>query len=75
MSGKMEFLEKEVLIMRPMAVLFLQLGMVLLLLALLARVLPIPNQADVVADDLAIFASGTLVVVAFAYLRLTKEDR
>ena len=47
----------------------------MLLLALLARLLPIPNEADVVADDLAIFASGALVVVAFAYLRLTKEDR
>jgi hypothetical protein len=33
-----------------------------------------PDQADVVADDLALLASGTLVVIAFAYLRLTKED-
>jgi hypothetical protein len=49
--------------------------MVLLLLALLARLLPMPNQADVVGDDLAIFASGALVVAAFAYLRLTKGDR
>lgn len=49
--------------------------MVLLLLALLGRLLPIPNEADVVADDLAIFASGALVLLAFAYLRLTKEDR
>jgi hypothetical protein len=71
----MEMLEKEVFIMRPAALLFLQLGMVLLLLALLARLLPMPNQADVVADDLAIFATGVLVAVAFAYLRLTKEDR
>jgi hypothetical protein len=61
--------------MRPVAVVFLQLGMVLLLLALLARLLPMPNQADVVADDLAILASGALVVAAFAYLRLTKGDR
>jgi hypothetical protein len=61
--------------MRPVAVVFLQLGMVLLLLALLARLLPMPNQADVVGDDLAIFASGALVVAAFAYLRLTKGDR
>jgi hypothetical protein len=71
----MEMLEKEVFIMRPAALLFLQLGMVMLLLALLARLLPMPNQADVVGDDLAIFASGALVAVAFAYLRLTKEDR
>jgi hypothetical protein len=66
--------EKEVSIMRPVAVVFLQIGMVMLLLAGLARLLPMPNQADVVAADLAILASGALVAVAFAYLRLTKED-
>jgi hypothetical protein len=60
--------------MRPAVVVLLQLGMVLLLLAVFARVLPMPNQADVVADDLALLASGSLVVIAFAYLRLTKED-
>jgi hypothetical protein len=49
--------------------------MALLIMALLARLLPMPNQADVVADDLAIFSSGALVVVAFAFLRVTKEDR
>lgn len=69
----MAILEKEVLIMRPAALMFLQLGMVMLLLALLARLLPMPNEADVVGDDLAIFASGLLVAVAFVYLRLTKE--
>jgi hypothetical protein len=69
-----EMYEKEVLIMRPAVVVLLQLGMVLLLLAVFARVLPMPNQADVVADDLALLASGTLVAIAFAYLRLTKED-
>ena len=69
-----EMREKEVLIMRPAALVLLQLGMVLLLLALLGRLLPIPNEADVVADDLAIFASGALVLLAFAYLRLTRED-
>lgn len=67
--------KKEVLTMRPVAVLFLQLGVVLLLLALLVRLLPMPNQADVVGDDLAIFASAALVVVTFVYLRLKKEDR
>lgn len=60
--------------MRPVAVVFLQIGLVMMLLAVLARLLPMPNQADVVADDLAILASGALVAVAFAYLRLTKED-
>ncbi len=60
--------------MRPVAIVFLQIGLVMMLLAVLARLLPMPNQADVVADDLAILASGTLVAVAFAYLRLTKED-
>ena len=60
--------------MRPVAVVFLQIGLVMMLLAVLALVVPMPNQADVVADDLAILASGALVAVAFAYLRLTKED-
>ncbi len=46
----------------------------MLLLAGLARLLPMPNQADAVAADLAILASGALVAVALAYLRLTKED-
>jgi hypothetical protein len=43
-------------------------------MAVLIRFLPVPNQADVVGDDLAILASGALVAVAFGYLRLTKED-
>jgi len=70
-----ENLKKEVLMMRPMAVVLLQLGLVLLALAVLARLLPIPNQADVVADDLAIIASGVLVAMALVYLRLTKGDQ
>lgn len=61
--------------MRPLAVLFLQAGMVILLVALLARLVPIPNQADAVGDDLAIFASTTLVVLTFGYLRLRREGR
>ncbi|HXW81799.1 MAG TPA: hypothetical protein VEJ84_20005 [Acidimicrobiales bacterium] len=44
-------------------------------MAVLARLLPIPNQADVVADDLAIIASGVLVAMALVYLRLTKGDQ
>jgi hypothetical protein len=43
-------------------------------LAVLVRLLPIPNQADVVGDDLALLASGTLVALALVYLRLTKGD-
>ena len=68
-------LKKEVLIMRPAAVVLLQLGLVLLLLAVLVRLLPLPNQADAVADDLAILASGAVVALALVYLRLTKEDQ
>lgn len=60
--------------MRPAAVVLLQLGLVLLVLAVLVRLLPIPNQADVVGDDLALLASGTLVALALVYLRLTKGD-
>ncbi len=73
-SSRMEILEKVGSKMRPVAVVFLQIGLVMMLLAGLARLLPMPNQADVVADDLAILASGALMAVAFAYLRLTKED-
>jgi hypothetical protein len=61
--------------MRPLAVLFLQLGVIMLFLALFTRLLPMPNQADLVADDLAILASGALVAATSAYLRLTREDR
>jgi hypothetical protein len=60
--------------MRPAAVVLLQLGLVLLVLAVLVRLLPIPNEADVVADDLAMLASGAVVALALVYLRLTKGD-
>jgi hypothetical protein len=61
--------------MRLFAIMFLQLGVVMLFLALLARVVPMPNQADVVGDDLAIIASSGLVVLTYAYLRVRREDR
>lgn len=67
-------LEKEMLMMRPAAMVLLRLGLVLPVMAVLTRLLPVPNQADVVGGGLVILASGGLVAVAFAYLRFTKED-
>ena len=47
----------------------------MLLLAMFAPMLPMPGLNDFVADGLAIFTGGVLVVVTMAYLGLEKEDR
>ena len=59
---------------RQAASMLLRLGTVLLVIALLSRMLPMPNKADLVGDDLAIIASGALVVMMASYLRLTKGE-
>ena len=59
---------------RQAASMLLRLGTVLLVIALLSRMLPMPNKADLVGDDLAIIASGALVVMMLSYLRLTKGE-
>jgi hypothetical protein len=50
-----------------------RIGLVLLVLAVLVRLLPMPDRADVAADDLAIAVSLLLVLAAASYLRLTRN--
>jgi hypothetical protein len=59
--------------LRLAAALLVRTGLVLLILAVLIRLLPMPSQADVVADDFAIAVSGVLVLVASLHLRLTRD--
>jgi hypothetical protein len=59
--------------LRLAAALLVRLGLVLLVLAALVRVVPMPDQADVVADDFAIAVSLVLVLSASVYLRLTRD--
>jgi hypothetical protein len=60
--------------MRPMALMWLRMGIVLLALAVLVRPLPMPSEADVLVDDMAIAASLVLVGVTAAYLRLSRSS-
>lgn len=53
--------------------LLVRMGLVLLILAALVRLLPMPDRADVVADDFAIAVSLVLVLAASIYLRLTRD--
>jgi hypothetical protein len=59
--------------MRLTAALLVRLGLVLLALAVLGRLLPMPNRADVMADEFAILVSAVLVLTAAVYLRLTRD--
>jgi formate hydrogenlyase subunit 3/multisubunit Na+/H+ antiporter MnhD subunit len=59
--------------MRLMSAMFVRVGLAMLVLGLLVRLMPIPNRADVVADDLAIAVSLLLILVASVYLRLTRD--
>jgi hypothetical protein len=59
--------------MRLTSALLVRLGLVMLILAALTRFLPMPNRADVVADEFAIAVSLVLVLTAAIYLRLTRE--
>ncbi len=59
--------------MRLAAALLVRIGLVLLILAVLVRLLPMPSQADVVADDFAIAVSAVLVLVGVLYLLLTRD--
>lgn len=58
--------------MRLTAALLVRIGLVLLALAVLGLLLPMPDRADVMADELAIVVSLVLVLTAVAYLRLTR---
>jgi hypothetical protein len=59
--------------LRLAAALLVRMGLVLLVLAVLGRLLPIPNRADVMADDFAIAIFLVLVLAASIYLRLTRD--
>jgi hypothetical protein len=53
--------------------LLVRMGLVLLVLAVGVRLLPMPDRADVVADDFAIAVSLALVLAASIFLRLTRN--
>ncbi|HSZ39640.1 MAG TPA: hypothetical protein VK817_06760 [Trebonia sp.] len=59
--------------MRLTSALLVRLGLVMLILAALTRLLPMPDRADAVADDFAIVVSLVLVLTAAIHLRLTRE--
>lgn len=59
--------------LRLAAALLVRIGLVLLVLAVLVRLLPMPNRADVLADDFAIAVSLLLVLAASIHLRLTRD--
>ena len=59
--------------LRLTAALLVRMGLVLLVMAVLVRLLPMPDQADVMADDFAIVVSLALVLGPAIYLRLTRD--
>jgi hypothetical protein len=58
---------------RLAAALLVRIGLVLLVMGVLVRLLPMPNRADVMADDFAIAVSLVLVLTASVHLRLTRD--
>jgi hypothetical protein len=58
---------------RLTAALLVRMGLVMLILAGLVRLLPMPDRADVMADDFAIAVSLVLVLAPAIYLRLTRD--
>jgi hypothetical protein len=61
--------------LRLTAALLVRVGLVLLVMAVLVRLLPMPNRADVVADEFAIAVSLTLTLAPAIYLRLTRDTQ
>jgi hypothetical protein len=59
--------------LRLATALLVRMGLVLLVLAVMVRFIPMPNRADVVADDFAIAVSLVLVLGASIHLRLTRD--
>ena len=57
---------------RLAAQMLVRVGLVFLVLAVWGRLLPMPNRADVTADEFAIAVSLLLVLVATGYLLLTR---
>jgi hypothetical protein len=59
--------------LRLTAALLVRMGLVLLVMAVLVRLLPMPDRADVMADDFAIAVSLAVVLGPAIYLRLTRD--
>jgi hypothetical protein len=59
--------------LRLVAAMLVRVGLVLTVMAVLVRLVPMPNRADVMADDFAIAVSLALVLVAAVHLRLTRD--
>ncbi|MGH3404085.1 MAG: hypothetical protein ACRDRJ_16515 [Streptosporangiaceae bacterium] len=59
--------------LRLTAALLVRVGLVMLVMAVLVRLLPMPDRADVVADEFAIAVSLVLTLAPAIYLRLTRD--
>ncbi|MGH3394998.1 MAG: hypothetical protein ACRDPO_09930 [Streptosporangiaceae bacterium] len=59
--------------LRLTAALLVRVGLVMLVMAVLVRLLPMPDRADVVADEFAIAVSLALTLAPAIYLRLTRD--
>ncbi len=60
--------------LRLTAALLVRVGLVLLVMAVLVRLMPMPNRGDVVADEFAIAVSLALTLGPAIYLRVTRDD-
>jgi hypothetical protein len=58
---------------RLTAALLVRMGLVMLILAGLVRLMPMPDRADVMADNFAIAVSLVLTLAPAIYLRLTRD--
>jgi hypothetical protein len=61
------------IVLRLTAALLVRTGLVLLVMAVLVRLLPMPNRADAMAGDFAIAVSLLLVLAPAVYLRVTRD--
>lgn len=61
--------------LRLTAALLVRVGLVLLVMAVLVRLMPMPSRADVVADEFAIAVSLALTLGPAIYLRVTREAK
>lgn len=59
--------------LRLTAALLVRLGLVLLVMAVLVRLMPMPNRGDVMADEFAIAVSLALTLGPAIYLRMTRD--
>jgi hypothetical protein len=59
--------------LRLTAALLVRVGLVLLVMAVLVRLMPMPSRADVIADEFAIAVSLALTLGPAIYLRVTRD--